>query len=131
MLTSFRVGAEKPRRFEDSQGETWLAGQTVLKRAWDAEQANWVADLLADLPENGFRLSRPIPSMTGEWIADGWTAWTLEKGNHDTTPTRWPEVLQVSRHLGVQSVSPVEWDERPAERVFYPTQLEARGYRNL
>jgi hypothetical protein len=41
----------------------------------------WLAEQLIGVSDDGFRLSRPVRSMDGEWIvAGGWTAWTYVEG---------------------------------------------------
>lgn len=67
----------------------------------------WTADLHAGIQEDGFRVSRPLPTRTGGWLTDdGWSAWTLLDGHHDyrgripecvTAITRYHEALAAFR----------------------------------
>jgi uncharacterized protein (TIGR02569 family) len=70
----------------------------VLKPVDDEVEASWVAEVLSTLVEEGFRINRPVGSTAGGWVVDGWSAWHVLAGAHDTTG-RWAEVLQVARHL--------------------------------
>jgi uncharacterized protein (TIGR02569 family) len=73
------------------------------------EEAAWVAETLHRLPENGFRVERPIRTINGEWFADGWCAWRRLEGHHETRQ-RWDQVLQVTEsfHRALQHL------QRPA-----------------
>jgi Ser/Thr protein kinase RdoA (MazF antagonist) len=54
---------------------------TSLETPHSLELIPWLADLLAAVPENGFRVCRPLASRDGRWMtADGWTAWTFVQG---------------------------------------------------
>lgn len=41
----------------------------MLEPVDDAE-ASRVADLLANLPETGFRVQRPVASLDGDWVIE-------------------------------------------------------------
>ena len=79
------------------QGTTWLVGNRVLKpvgdEPWAVEEADWLGSLLDALPENGFRVSRPIRPIRpvrgrreirvpSTWTVDGWSAGTWVEGEH-------------------------------------------------
>ena len=54
---------------------------TSLETPHSLQLAPWLAALLIDVPRDGFRISRPVPSQNGKWMLDdGWTAWTFVKG---------------------------------------------------
>ena len=80
------------------QGRAWSAGGLVLKPVDDVVEATWVAEVLADLVEDGFRINRPVESETGAWVVGDWSAWTTLAGEHDTS-SRWGEVLRVGERL--------------------------------
>jgi len=85
-------GANEPAvRFTKGRGQTWDAGGLVLKPVEDEGEARWVAELSAALPQHRFRLARPIATREGDWVAEGWSAWTRVEGEHSAT--RWPELL--------------------------------------
>lgn len=65
---------------------TYRVGNVVLKHINQdsKEYTNWIADLFANIKEDGFRVSKPIPTENGTWItADGWSAWSFLEGNHE------------------------------------------------
>lgn len=79
------------------QGTTWLVGNRVLKpvgdEPWAEKEADWLGSLLDALPENGFRVSRPIRPIRpvrgrreirvpSTWTVDGWSAGTWVEGEH-------------------------------------------------
>jgi uncharacterized protein (TIGR02569 family) len=64
-------------------GPVFRAGHLVLKRADDPEEVGWKSELLATLPEEGFRLARPVRASGGEWICDGWMASEMVEGGHE------------------------------------------------
>jgi uncharacterized protein (TIGR02569 family) len=73
-------------------------GDLVLKPVGDVAEAGWVGAILLDLPERGFRLSRPVQSRAGLWAVAGWSAWSRVDGGHDVS-TRWTEVLAAGEAL--------------------------------
>ena len=85
---------DEPLPLAGGEGRSWRSGQVVLKRSGDAEEAHWIADVLAVLPEGGFRVPRPVATADGSWVASGWTASRWVEGAHDLS-RRWPEVLRV------------------------------------
>jgi uncharacterized protein (TIGR02569 family) len=99
VLAAFGLPGATARRLGGGAGRTWAAGGVVLKPVDDAVEAAWVADVLAGLVEDGFRVHRPVRSGAGTWVAEGWSAWTRLAGEHDTSG-RWDEVLGVGERLG-------------------------------
>ncbi len=57
-----------------------------------------MGDVLSGLVEDGFRVNRPVRSETGTWMVDGWSAWELLEGKHDTSG-RWADILRVGESL--------------------------------
>jgi uncharacterized protein (TIGR02569 family) len=99
VLHAFGVDRERLAPLAGGQGCTWAAGEVVLRPVKDDQEAVWIADVLAELPQHGFRISRPIEARTGGWVTDGWTAWSKIDGRHDFSPTRWREVFAVCRRF--------------------------------
>lgn len=63
------------------QKTTYRAGDVVLKPAGRTEEASWIANLFEKLPEDsGVRFARPVKSIEGTWIHDGYVAWTFLQG---------------------------------------------------
>src|SRR5579884_2730179 len=85
--------AGAPVRLEGGEGRSWRVGDIVLKPVGNAEEANWVADVLSGLPEDGYRVQRPVRAAGDAWVVSGWTAWRWLEGVHDLRE-RWPEVLR-------------------------------------
>lgn len=87
-------GVRDPVRIGGEQSPCWAADGIVLKPTSDPTEAAWCAEVLASLPEDGFRVARPVRSREGPWVCDGWTAVRLVEGEHDRAG-RWDEVLAV------------------------------------
>jgi uncharacterized protein (TIGR02569 family) len=83
---------------DGGEGRAWSTGRLVLKPVDDQVEAAWVGEVLSTLVEDGFRINRPVRSTAGGWVVDGWTAWHVLAGAHDTSG-RWAEVLQVGQGL--------------------------------
>lgn len=89
---SFGV-TDQPQRLPGGEGRSWRLGNIVLKPADDVEEADWTAEVLSALDEEGFRVERPVRSRSGSWVEQGWRASRWLDGSHDVR--RWPEVLKV------------------------------------
>ena len=115
VLEQFGV-AQAPTRLSFGRGRTWSAGDRVLKRVDDAEEAAWIADLASRVEQRGFRLALPVSAPDGRWIVDGWSAWTRVAGEHSTT--RWPEMLEAASafHEAVAAEMKPEFIDRRADR---------------
>ncbi len=96
VLASFGV-SDAPRPLEGGQGLTFQAGDVVMKRVDDKAAANWIANTLSSLPEAGFRVARPVKTITGDWLVGQWTAWEWVEGRADTS--RWHQVVEAGRHF--------------------------------
>jgi uncharacterized protein (TIGR02569 family) len=111
----FGVRNEVPHLLSGGQGATWRAGDVVFKRVSSVGEAEWVASVLAALPEEeGFRISRPIRSRSGTWAVGGWCAWQPVEGVHHFSG-RWSDVLSTGRrfHLALRDVPrPAFLDDR-------------------
>jgi uncharacterized protein (TIGR02569 family) len=105
VLEAFGLGDGSLSHLGGGEGRTWVANDTVLKPISDTEEAAWVADVMADLPEEGFRVSRPLRSVDGRWAVDGWSAWSRVAGEHDFVG-RWHDVIEVGElfHAQLRSV---------------------------
>jgi len=85
----------------------YRAGDLVVKQMVSTSFENphtyqlapWLAEQLTCVNDDGFRLSRPVQSMDGEWVLeDGWTAWTYIEG-HLLTPKDIPAAIDSIRAL--------------------------------
>ncbi len=99
----------RPRRLRDGQGTTFAAGHGVLKPA--GADAAWIAETMADLVEDGFRVPRPLRAGA-RWVVDGWAAWTRVEGRHRSRDTPWTAALDVA-HRVEAALSPVAAPRRP------------------
>jgi uncharacterized protein (TIGR02569 family) len=61
-------------------GTSVRIADAVLKPIDDLTEAVWVAETLSRLPEDGFRIARPLRARDGSWIAAGWSAATFVQG---------------------------------------------------
>ena len=95
VLRSFGLDPATLRPASGGQGTTWTTGDVFLKPVADVAEAEWVAAVLHDLPEAGFRLSRPLRTSSGSWTAAGWACWRRVDGVHDLSG-RWLDVLAVT-----------------------------------
>ncbi len=98
VLAEFGADRGFLQRLDGGQGRTWVVGDLVLKPVGDVAEADWVAEVLRDLPERGFRLSRPVRSRAGRWTVAGWSGWSRVEGRHDVS-TRWGDVLAAGKAL--------------------------------
>lgn len=114
VLGAFGIADTVPTPLAGGQGTTWLAGGVVLKPISGLEEAEWVASVLHELPESGYRVSRPIRSNAGAWTTSGWSAWSWVSGSHDLT-RGWKDVLAAGRsfHLALGDLTrPAFLDQR-------------------
>lgn len=60
--------------------------------------APWLAEHLAVLPEDGFRIARPLPTKSGAWLSGGWSAFRFVEGRW-AQPDDMPEVIEATAAL--------------------------------
>ena len=78
------------------QGETWRAGDVILKPCAATVEAAWVAEVMSGLqPSDEFRVPTPLPAADGSWTAYGWQAWRAVDGEAD--PRRCDDVLRAGQ----------------------------------
>ncbi|GAA0586077.1 TIGR02569 family protein [Kribbella sandramycini] len=83
--TAFGVEAP-PRLLPGGRGQTWRAGDIILKPVDFAPETIWRAEVLSTLPTSlEFRVARPIRSRSGAWIVDGWEASEHLAGRTDSS----------------------------------------------
>lgn len=90
----FDVDVE-PTLLVGGEGQSYRAGNIVLKPATDTAQVNWNAELLQKIHEVGFRVNKPVPTVDGKWVYDGWHAFYFLEG--ETVKGRWVDKIAVSR----------------------------------
>lgn len=94
VLAAFGLSG-KARVLTGGMEPAYLVGEVVLKRADLNEEVVWKSELLAGLPEVGFRLARPVRAVDGSWTAGGWMASCYVEGHH--APVRWVELFAAAR----------------------------------
>ena len=73
VLAAFGVAKDSVEKLEGGRGLTWRAGSVVLRPAGEEREANWRAQVLQRLDhDDGFRTPRPVKSVAGDWVVDGW-----------------------------------------------------------
>jgi uncharacterized protein (TIGR02569 family) len=72
------------------EGRAWRVGDIVLKPCSDPDEWEWLATVLPDIPQEGFRLALPLQAGDGSWVADGWCAQPFVPGEH---AERWADVI--------------------------------------
>ena len=102
VLVAFGLAGVVPVLLPSGQGTTWRAGQVVLKPADSVRAGRWFAEVYEALTGPGFRVPRPVRSVTGDWVAEGWTASCWVAGTaadwSGVSPC-WPGLVAVSRAL--------------------------------
>ena len=102
VLAAFGVGGVVPVRLPGGEGPAWRAGDVVLKPADSDRSGRWFAEVYDALTGPGFRVPRPVRAVTGDWVAEGWTASRWVAGaaaDWSGISPRWPEMITVSRAL--------------------------------
>ena len=102
VLAVFELAGTVPVRLPGGQGIAWRAGQVVLKPADSVRAGRWFAEVYDALTGPGFRVPRPVRALTGDWVAQGWTAYGWVPGtpaDWSGVSPRWPEMVAVSRAL--------------------------------
>jgi uncharacterized protein (TIGR02569 family) len=98
VLAAFGDRDATARALDGGEGRAWSTGRLVVKPVDDEVEGAWVGEVLSTLVEDGFRINRPVRSTAGGWVVDGWSAWHVLAGAHDTSG-RWADVLQVGQRL--------------------------------
>ena len=91
-LAAFGLTGE-PVALEGGQGASLRVGDVVLKRAGDPREDEWRAALYERIVPDLFRVPRPVRSVAGEVVAEGWVAFEWLPGAHSLD--RWDDVLAV------------------------------------
>jgi uncharacterized protein (TIGR02569 family) len=87
-----------PRPLDGGQGTSWAVGDLVFKPG-GGPLHDWLADALAQVTPDGFRLATPVRTRAGSWSCDGWSAtrW-VEGGAPDyQAVATWREIIAAGR----------------------------------
>ncbi|WP_433021435.1 TIGR02569 family protein [Kribbella sp. CA-294648] len=104
VIEAFAITGE-PVLLRGGRGGTWRAGSVILKLVDFADETNWRADILDALPDSEhFRIARPVRTVDGAWIAEGWEACRVVDGATDVS--RPDDVLRagIDFHRAIASV---------------------------
>ncbi len=97
VLAAFGVSGT-PIALKGGRGSSWRADQLVLKPADTSEEIlAWQARVLAHVPTESVRVSRPECSIGGAFIVGGWSASVFCIGGHE--PRRWFDIIAVGRRF--------------------------------
>ena len=87
----------EPELLPGGQGRTYAVGNSVVRPEDECDVGAWTAEVMASLPQKGFRVPRPVPRLDGNgWVVDGWTAWERVPGEHRTWGADWKTALSVA-----------------------------------
>jgi uncharacterized protein (TIGR02569 family) len=74
VLGAFGLSGEL-RLLVGGKGGTWGVADAVLKPAEGVPETVWRSEVLTALPDSpDFRIARPVPTLDGSWLFDGWEA---------------------------------------------------------
>jgi uncharacterized protein (TIGR02569 family) len=91
-------GSGSPVPLSGGEGLTWRAGDIVVKRVHDDDEAAWCQATLAGVVEDGFRIPRPRTALDGRWVVDGWSACSFVEGLRDGSG-RYRDILDAGARL--------------------------------
>lgn len=77
------------------EGSSYRVDDIVLKPVYSKDQTVWNANILSNIRENGFRVSRPIKSINGTWTYKGWHAFKFQEG--EEVRGNWNKKIEVSK----------------------------------
>ena len=117
VLAAFGVAGARPVPLGGGQGTSWVAGDVVLKPAeLDHDELAWQAQVLGQIPREGFRLARPRLAVGGSLCVDGWCATEYLSGQHE--PRRWAEIIAVGQrfHAALRGIPRPSFLDRRSNR---------------
>ena len=87
----------EPELLRGGQGRTYAVGNSQVPPEEAGGAGEWTAEVMALLPQNGFRIPGPRTRLDGKgWVVDGWTAWERVPGEHRTWEADWHSALSVA-----------------------------------
>ena len=134
VLDAFGAGGS-PVLLEGGQGQTYRAGDVVLKPEDPSPMHDWIAATMSAVEQDGFRLARPLRTRRGAWNHEGWAAWEYVEGSlaHGRWQAGIETCLRFHRALaGIPRPTCFGADENPwtvADRVSWdeePLELDPR-----
>jgi uncharacterized protein (TIGR02569 family) len=107
VLTAFGADAEAVL-LDGGMGETWRAGDLVLKPVGDRDAHAWVCDLFDGWGDRAVRVPAPVRTARGDWSLDGWGAHVWLPGSTARAgddPDRFRECVDAF-HRAIAAVAP-------------------------
>lgn len=94
VLRAFGLGGDVAK-LEGGQGNVFTCHDVVLKPVADEAEATWIAEVHLATRQRGFRLARPVTSVAGSFVVDGWAAWSRLRGEHRLQGGPWTVVVSL------------------------------------
>jgi uncharacterized protein (TIGR02569 family) len=91
VLASFGLANLPVLPVAGGQGDTFRVADLALKRAHDPRQTEWLSAILEKIPEQNFRIARPIRARSGDFAVDRWSAARWIEG--DTKIENWIDAI--------------------------------------
>ncbi len=113
MLAAFDADTALVEPLSGGQGMAWRAGKLVLKPLdMSLDALAWQEAVLSEIAEDGFRLSRPVRTRSGELAIAGWSAWRWLAGQH--LPGRWVDIAAVGErfHRATAHIPAPSWHQQ-------------------
>lgn len=92
----------------------YKSGSIIVKRIYDdsghsersISLALWLAEITNSIPLDEFRISQSIQTVNGQWIHDGWMAWSYLDGE-TATQNNIPEIIKSiqNMHYALKDIS--------------------------
>ncbi len=73
-------GQGTPELLQGGQGETYRAGDVVIKPCYDAAEMEGLSEVMNVVVQRGFRTARPLRSTSGHWVVENWQAFEFIEG---------------------------------------------------
>ena len=94
VLEAFNL-KEEPELLSGGQGTSSLVGEIVIKPGGQEPETSWIADLMNNIQEGGFRVARPLKANNGSWVYEGWSAYNRVEG--EPVKGRWIEKVEICK----------------------------------
>ncbi len=107
ILAAFGLPAVPARLLADGRGRSWSVTSAILRPVDDPLEAQWIAELYAQLPAQGFRIPRPLAAASGSYVHEGWSAWQYVPGRHENDGD-WSSLLDTCQrfHAAIAHLDP-------------------------
>jgi uncharacterized protein (TIGR02569 family) len=98
VLADFGLAGARPSLLPGGEGRSWRARDAVLKPVTNTAAAEYVAELLASLPEShAVRVPRPVRTTLDRWLSHGWAACSWLEG--EPSIGRWRDIVAAGTAL--------------------------------